>query len=155
MRMTASLWVNMPISSPTLSHCSRMALRISSLWTKESLTNTLAYIKKDPKGGSFTLMQPFLIERIFNATEIDLHMTTSCPTTVVGPLLSKDTNGPERKHTWKYCTLTGMLGHLQQTSRPETSIATHQCTQFNNNPKLCHEQVVKHICKYLLGTMDK
>ncbi len=34
-------------------------------------------------------------------------------------------------------------------------MATHQCTWFNNNAKLCHKQVVKRICKYLLGSMDK
>mmetsp|Transcript_7788 Transcript_7788/g.16658 ORF Transcript_7788/g.16658 Transcript_7788/m.16658 type:complete len:228 (+) Transcript_7788:167-850(+) len=48
-----------------------------------------------------------------------------------------------------------MLGYLQQTSRPETSMATHQCARFNNDPKLCHERAVKRICKYLLGTMNK
>lgn len=34
-------------------------------------------------------------------------------------------------------------------------MATHQCTRFNANPKLCHERAVKRICKYLLDTKDK
>ena len=48
-----------------------------------------------------------------------------------------------------------MLGYLQLTTRPDISMATHQCARFNHNPKLCHERAGKRICKYLLGTMEK
>ena len=112
-------------------------------------------IQKHQEGNGFTLTQPFLIERILQAASIDTRMTKSRPTPVVGPLLSRDTDGPSRKHEWKYRTLTGMLIYLQQTSRPEISMATHQCARFNNDPKLCHERAIKRICKYLLGTIDK
>ena len=103
----------------------------------------------------FTMTQPHLIERVLEAANIDLRMTNKRDTPAVLPLLSKDENGPERKHTWKYRTLTGMLGYLQHTTRPDISMATHQCARFNNDPKLCHERAIKRICKYLLGTMDK
>ena len=103
----------------------------------------------------FTMTQPFLIQRILEAAKIDSRMTNSRPTPVVGPLLSKDEDGPDRKHDWKYRTLTGMLGYLQGTSRPDISMATHQCARFNSCPKLCHERAVKRICKYLLDTKDK
>ena len=103
----------------------------------------------------FKMTQPFLIERILQAAEIDTKITNDRPTPVVGPLLSRDENGPQRKHDWKYRTLTGMLGYLQLTSRPDISMATHQCARFNNAPMLCHERAIKRICKYLLGTMDK
>ena len=106
-------------------------------------------------GSGFTMTQPFLIERILQAAEIDISVTNDRPTPVVGPLLSKDEDGPQRKHSWKYRTLTGMLGYLQLTSRPDISMATHQCARFNNAPMLCHERAIKRICKYLLGTMDK
>ncbi len=76
-------------------------------------------IRRDSEEKGFTLMQPFLIERILQAADIDLRMTNSRSTPVVGPLLSKDIDGLERKHDWEYRTLTGMLGYLQQTSRPE------------------------------------
>ena len=52
-------------------------------------------------------------------------------------------------------TLTGMLGYLQFTSRLDISMTVHQCAHFNNDPKLSHEKVIKRICKYLLGLMDK
>ena len=34
-------------------------------------------------------------------------------------------------------------------------MSTHQCACFNSCPKLCHEQAVKMICKYLLDTNNK
>ena len=112
-------------------------------------------IERSGDGNGFTMTQPFLIERILKAAGIDLRMSNSRPTPVVGPLLSHDENGPEQKHDWKYRTLTGMLGYLQQTSRPDILMASHQCARFNADPKLCHERAVKRICKYLLGTRDK
>ncbi len=30
-----------------------------------------------------------------------------------------------------------------------------ECARFNNDPKLCHENALKRICKYVLGTMNK
>ena len=112
-------------------------------------------IQKLEDGSGFTLSQPHLIERILQAAEIDLRMTNDRSVPVVGPLLSRDENGPERKHEWNYRTLTGMLGYLQLTSRPDTSMAVHQCARFNTMPKLMHERAIKQIYKYLFGTMDK
>jgi len=37
---------------------------------------------------------------------------------------------------WKYCTAVGMLSYLQNTSRPEISMAVHQTARFSNNPML-------------------
>ena len=112
-------------------------------------------IERLQDGNGFSMTQPFLIERILEAAHIDSRMTNSRPTPAVTPVLSKDEEGPERKHDWKYRTLTGMLGYLQGTSRPDISMATHQCARFNACPKLCHERAIKRICKYLLGTKDK
>ena len=112
-------------------------------------------IQKLADNSGFSLTQPFLIERILQAAEIDLRMTKDRPVPVVGPLLCRDEEGPDRKHDWNYRTLTGMLGYLQLTSRPDISMAVHQCSRFNNDPKLSHEKTIKRICKYLLGTMDK
>ena len=82
-------------------------------------------------------------------------MINSKPTPAVGPLLTRDEYVLQLKHDWKYRTLTGMLGYLQVTSRPDISMATNQCARFNTNPKLCHKRAVKRICKYLLDTKDK
>ena len=102
-------------------------------------------IERLPGDEGFSMTQPYLIERILEAAQIDLRMTNSRSTPVAGPLLSRDEKGPERKHTWNYRTLTGMLGYLQGTSRPDISMATHQCARLNSNPKLCHERAIKRI----------
>jgi len=112
-------------------------------------------INRLPDKSGFTMSQPYLIERILEAANIDSRMTNSRPVPVVGPLLSRDEDGPDRKHSWNYRTLTGMLGYLQLTSRPDISMATHQCARFNSCPKLSHERSINRICRYLLGTMDK
>ena len=105
--------------------------------------------------GEFVLRQPFLIQRILTSLGIDPEETNSRPVPVVGPLLSRDTDGPDRKHDWHYRSAIGMLGYLQNSTRPDISMAVHQCARFNANPKLCHEKAVKRIARYLLGTADK
>lgn len=112
-------------------------------------------IERLPDNSGFAMSQPHLIERILRAVNIDLKMANNRSTPVAGPLLSRDEEGPDRKHEWNYQTLTAMRRYLQLTSRPCISMATHQCTRFNYNPKLCHERAVMRICKYSLGTMDK
>ena len=70
-------------------------------------------IERLPYDTGFTMTQPFLIKRIIEAANIDITMNHSRPTPVVGPLLSRDNDGPDRKHEWKYRMWTGMLGYLQ------------------------------------------
>ena len=61
----------------------------------------------------FILRQPFLIQRILEALSIEPSKTNKRNVPVIGPLLSKDENGPVRKGSWSYRSLIGMLGYLQ------------------------------------------
>ena len=38
---------------------------------------------------------------------------------------------------------------------PDLAFAVYQCVRFSICPKLCHEQAIKRICRYLKGTVDK
>ena len=105
--------------------------------------------------GEFILRQPFLIQRILEAMGIEPLETNSRPVPIVGPLLSRGENGPDRKFNWHYRSIIGMLGYLQNSTRPDISMSVHQGARFNSNPKLCHEKAIKRIARYLLGTMDK
>ena len=107
------------------------------------------------EGKEFILRQPFLIQRILEALSIDPKMTNKRSVPVVGPLLSKDQDGPPRKAEWSYRSVIGMLGYLQGTTRPDISMAVHQCARFNACPMLCHEKAVKRIARYLLSSSDK
>ena len=48
-----------------------------------------------------------------------------------------------------------MLTYLQNTTRPDISMAVHQCARFSINPKLSHKKAIKRIGRYLLGTKDR
>ena len=67
---------------------------------------------KQLKSGGFSMSRPFLVQCILYAVNIDMVVTNSCPTQAVGPLLSRDEQGPITKYDWKYRMLTGMLGYL-------------------------------------------
>ena len=106
--------------------------------------------------GTIELKQKFLIERILKALGLDMDIISAAkPTPVIKPLLHKDLKGLPRKYDWNYRSLVGMLGYLQASTRPDISMATHQCARFNNNPMLSHERSIRRIGKYLLGTQDK
>ena len=110
--------------------------------------------------GSFELSQPHLIQRI--VSEIGLgddskwgQAAKSRSTPADKAILSKDSNGIKRKYTWKYRTAIGMLTYLQGNTRPDISVATHQCARFSMDPKRSHEVAVMKIGKYLRTSMDK
>jgi hypothetical protein len=103
----------------------------------------------------FVLRQPFLISRILDALGIEASKTNKRSVPVTGPLLSRDLEGPARKHDWSYRSIIGMLGYLQGCTRPDISMAVHQCARFNAYPMLCHEKAVKRIARYLLSSSDK
>ena len=48
-----------------------------------------------------------------------------------------------------------MLLYLSSNSRPDIAYAVNQCARFSSCPKLCHEQAIKRIAKYLIKTRDK
>lgn len=77
------------------------------------------------------------------------------PTPAIKPVLSKESNGLDRKCSWNYRELVGMLTYLQGTSRPDISMAVHQTARFCVDPKLLHERAIIRQGKYLNGTKDK
>jgi len=40
-------------------------------------------------------------------------------------------------------------------TQPDLAYIVHQCSRFNNDPKLLHEKAIKCICCYLKETSDK
>ena len=120
------------------------------------VTNYLGVqVERDPNNGSFTLTQPYLIERILGllGDAVQEANTKSTPA-VPKEILHKDELGPARKQSWNYRSLIGMLSYLANTTRPDIAFATHQCARFAANPRLIHERAAKRICRYLKGTFD-
>ena len=103
----------------------------------------------------FILRQPHLIQRTLELLGVSEDHYNKRDVPVIGPLLGRDESGPDRKHDWGYRSAIGMLGYLQASTRPDISMAVHQCARFNSRPKLCHEKAVKYIARYLLSSHDK
>ena len=105
---------------------------------------------------SFELTQPFLIQRIIDLLGLERDSRlNSKPTPATKPLLHKDIDGEGRHNSWSYRKAIGMLTYLQGTTRPDISMAVHQCARFSQDPKLSHERAVKRIGRYLLGTKGR
>jgi hypothetical protein len=49
----------------------------------------------------------------------------------------------------------GKLNYLANNTRPDISMALHQCARFCTNPKAVHDLAVKRVTRYLLATADK
>ena len=121
-----------------------------------TLTKYLGVDVQHKPDGTFELKQPFLIQRIIDLLSLEgesQHNTK--PTPAVKPLLHKDEKGDKRKNVWSYRKAIGMLTYLQGTTRPDISMAVHQCARFSQNPKLSHERAVKRVGRYLLGTKNR
>jgi hypothetical protein len=98
------------------------------------------------------LQQEGLIREILN----DLGLTTSHPKpTPAIHVLHPDHNGHQREKSWNYRSIIGKLNFLAQMTRPDISMAVHNCARFSHKPTQLHEQAVKRIGRYLAHTTDK
>ena len=121
-----------------------------------SLSKYLGVDVKYKDNGHIELIQPFLIQRIIDLLGLEGDSTHNTkPTPATKPLLHKDLLGEPRRNTWNYRQAVGMLTYLQATTRPDISMAVHQCARFSINPKLTHERAVKRVGRYLLSSKQK
>jgi len=97
-------------------------------------------------------MQTGLIDSIIRDTGLTDGKTRETP---VDQILHPDKDGPPRIEKWNYRSIIGKLNFLAANTRPDISMAVHNCARFCNNPTLLHEQAVKRIVRYLILTKDK
>ena len=70
--------------------------------------------------------------------------------------LGADVSGSERRNEeWSYASVVGMLLYLAINTRPDITFAVHQAAWFSHRPMQCHEDAVKRIMRYLIGTKDE
>jgi len=122
-----------------------------------SLSKYLGVDVKSKENGNFEFVQPFFIQRVIDLLGITANHSkcNTRPTPAVKPLLHKDLNGVPRVNPWNYRTAIGMLTYLQGTTRPDISMAVHQCARFSVKPMLSHKKAVKRMGRYLLGTLNR
>ena len=104
--------------------------------------------------GDISMSQPGLIDSILNDVGLK-HDSKTKNTPATYPLLHKHENGAEREDNWDYRSIIGKLSYLCRNTRPDLEFAVHQCARFQSNPKRAHEEAIKRICRYLLGTKTK
>jgi hypothetical protein len=99
------------------------------LMDKDNVNNFLGVEITTLDKNNFELSQPFLINRILSflglcQIKFDTDANHSSTPATKG-LLHRDLAGKPLKYSWKYHTTIGMLLYLQNTSRPEISMAMH------------------------------
>ncbi len=71
---------------------------------------------------------------------------------VVQGLLHHDLDEKPQKLQWKYHTAVGMMLYLQNSTRPNISMAVHKTERFSNQPMLSHKKAIMRIGQYFLDT---
>ena len=102
------------------------------------------------KRGEFTISQPFLVDRIINEIPGMINAKISKIPAATDVVLTRDSQGQERKESWHYRSLIGMLNYLVNCSQPELAYSVHQCARFCAEPKQSHERAAKMIMRYLM-----
>ena len=106
------------------------------------------------ENNKFKLSQPELIDRIIATLGLEGE-SKQHKVPAVSPPLHKHEEGAPRELSWNYRSVIGMLTYLSRNTRPDLEYAVHQCARFQINPKKAHENAIKRIGRYLLGTRDK
>lgn len=107
-------------------------------------------VQKDTASKTIQLTQPSLIDQIIRDVSLIIHSKSK--ETPADSILHPDISGPDRVETWNYRSVIGKLNYLANNTRPDISMAVHQCARFCSAPKAIHELALKRIARYLLGT---
>jgi hypothetical protein len=110
-------------------------------------------IETQSDGKKMELTQVGLIDRIIVAMGLEAATTKKTPAGAGS--LPKNEDGPPCNENFNYASVVGMLMYLAGHSRPDIAFAVHQCARYTHCPKLIHEQALKHIGRYLLGTRER
>jgi hypothetical protein len=107
-------------------------------------------IQKDMQAKTIRLTQPGLMDQILR--DVGLTQHSKGKDTPADSILHPDLSGPARMETWNYRSVIGKLNYLANNTRPDISMAVHQCARFCTAPRALHELAVKRIARYLLYT---
>ena len=107
--------------------------------------------------GMIHITQKHLIQKIIDLVNFKDERVNPVDTPASG-ILFKHSSDPDidpKDAPFNYRSVIGSMNYLAQTTRPDISMAVHQCARFCANPKKVHYTAVKRIVRYLIGTQDK
>ena len=122
---------------------------------EDNVAGFLGVLVKRHEDGTLELTQSGLIDRILKTLGLDPSASTATRTPTEGRALGSHADGEPCQEPFSYPSVIGMLMYLSANSRPDLAYAVHQCARFTHSPKRAHEQALKRIGRYLLGTKDK
>ena len=112
-------------------------------------------LSRDPETGQIHLTQAGLIKRIVDALGLDSTVVNPRVTPAERKPLVKDEDGEPPQESYNYASIVGMLLYLAGHTRPDIAYSVSQVARFMFCPKRSHEQALKMIGRYLIGTMDR
>ena len=112
-------------------------------------------LRRDETTGYIHMTQLGLAKRIIEALGLDLKLTKPKGTPAERKPLIKDENGPPRQESFNYASVVGMLLYLSGHTRPDLTYSVSQVARFMFAPNRLHEDAIKRIGRYLVGTWDK
>jgi hypothetical protein len=101
--------------------------------------------------GSIMLRQEYLTKQIIELLGLSNARPKSTP---VSKPLGKHLDTPMGSGSFNYRSAVGMLLYLGNNTRPDCSFGISQLARYSNAPREIHEQAVKRIGRYLLGTLE-
>ncbi len=124
-----------------------------NLNVEDDVAGFLGVLLTRNEDGTISLTQAGLIQRIIAA----LGLEDANPKKTPAPQLplGRDLNGPRFDEEWSYPSVVGMMMYLAANSHPDIAFAVHQCARHSHNPSHLHGVYLKHIGRYLKGTVDK
>ena len=105
--------------------------------------------------GCFSLSQPHLIQSIIKDMNLPPHTNPKDMPALISKPLQPDPNGKPFSQTWSYRSIIGKLNFLEKSTWPDIAYAVHQCARFTTDPRASHDEAVKRIVCYLIGTADE
>ena len=109
-------------------------------------------VVQDPTASTIWIGQPNYIESLIS--DFDMTNAKCCNTPInVGEKLSKATEESIRADPEKYQSAVGRLLYLSTTTRPDIAFAVSSVAKYTSDPTVQHWKAVKHIIRYLIGTV--
>ena len=99
------------------------------------------------------MTQQGLIKKVLAAASMEDCNPNHTP--AVQGALGADKNGTDMNEPWNYRSIVGMLMYLSTNTRPDISFAVSQLARFSSQPKEVHAKAVKHLLRYLKGTINE
>ena len=109
-------------------------------------------VTRNDEEGTVTMSQPGLIKKVLEAANMSDCASNRSP--ALQDALGMDPDGEPMEEPWSYPSITGMLLYLSSNTRPDITMSVSQASRFNHSPKQSHAKAVKHILRYLKGTIE-